>query len=88
MFKSRYKKVVNKNPRTNADPTYFAVWVKDEYDNSTPLMLTRKEFVNAMDRAKNNPEDMPSDSIWDWLNNLFNKVDNNSFVKRLDDINN
>ena len=84
MLRSNLKKVVNKDRKLGAASEYYAVWVKDDKGTDIPLLFTQRELIQAMDRAKANPEDMPRTSIWDWINNLFNKVD----INKIDDINN
>lgn len=74
MLRSYLKKVVNKDRKLGAASDYYAVWVKDDNGTDIPLLFTQRELVQAMDRAKANPEDLPARSIWDCINNFFNRL--------------
>lgn len=62
------QEVTNIAPRLNANLDYYHVRVQDKDKKEFSLLLTSHELKRAVQRALNNPEDLPKVR---WLRNLF-----------------
>jgi hypothetical protein len=65
----------NINPYNSAAKEYYACQVVDECGNFEPCLLTKDAIVKGIDRAKKNPEDVISLSLflkfYHWILNFF-----------------
>lgn len=67
----RLLRVVNDNPKANANKWYHSVWLEDSYKEPVLAFFTEAELERAIKRAKSNPEDATKRS---WFTRLFDKI--------------
>jgi hypothetical protein len=60
---ARYGRLVtvkNKDRRFGSSQDYQSVWLIDQCGDSVIAMFTENELINALTRATDNPEDVPT----------------------------
>lgn len=60
MAVAKISKVANKGKKWNENSSYYPIQVELEDGNTVWLMFTHNQLRVAYDRAKRNPEDIPS----------------------------
>ena len=61
MAVAKISKVANKDKKWNENSSYYPIQVELEDGNTVWLMFTHNQLRVAYDRAKRNPEDIPTD---------------------------
>lgn len=63
MAVAKISKVANKGKKWNENSSYYPIQVELEDGNTVWLMFTHNQLRVAYDRAKRNPEDIPSSEV-------------------------
>tara|TARA_R110000868_G_scaffold120421_4_gene319556 strand:- start:3482 stop:3706 length:225 start_codon:yes stop_codon:yes gene_type:complete len=65
----RVTKITNLSKKWNESKTYVRIWTEDENGkNELPLLLTEREYTNALKRTESNKEDW---GLRGWLQKLI-----------------
>lgn len=59
--------VSNEDRKFGANMYYYPCIVVDAEGNEHNALFTADQIEVALDRASKNPEDIPEETLWDWL---------------------